>query len=43
MLTHDDVNYLQLVATITSNYTIAKLVATSAELIEILAFVTPAR
>jgi len=39
-LIHDDVNYLQLITVIESNYTIAILVAVSAELIKIHAFVT---
>jgi hypothetical protein len=42
-LTHDDVNYLQLIAAIASNYTITKSAAVSAGLIGILAFVNPAQ
>jgi hypothetical protein len=37
---HDDVNYLQLIAAIASNYTIVTSVVVSAELVRILAFVT---
>jgi len=42
-LIHDDVNYLQLIAAIASNYTITKSVAVSTELIGILASVALAQ